>query len=301
MHNQHRRWHTPLLVQITAVIVASLLSIQVAVANDAAATPEQTNQTSRLPRVASINLCADQLLLEFADPAQILSLTNLSHNPSASIHVDKAIHYPVNTGIVEEILPLQPDLVLAGTFTSSYTLKLLRATGLRVEIIPIANSMSELMAALEQAAGWIQQEAKAKPVIAAMRKRLASLPAPLEPLPRAAIYDPRGYTVGRSSLRGEMLELAGWHNVAADKGIQSYGTLSLETVLKLDPDVLVESPYSAGTWSRAQALNSHPALRLRGLKADVITIPSSHTICGGAWSMDVIGKLLAARQALNEM
>lgn len=280
--------------------LACLLLAQLFLTTSHAAATDNTGNTTDLPRVASINLCADQLLLEIADPAQILSVTNLSHDPAASIHIDKANNYPANNGIVEEILPLQPDIVLAGTFTSRYTLKLLRATGIRIEIVPISNSMNELISTIEQVSIWLQQEARANVIIETMKQQLASLPQPTKPLPRAAVYDPRGYTVGRSTLRGEMLALAGWRNVAVDKGITSYGTLPLETILKLDPDVIVKSPYSEGTWSRAQALNSHPALRLGGLKAGVINIPSSQTICGGPWSTDVIHQLLDARLALTQ-
>ena len=36
-----------------------------------------------LPRIASINLCTDQLLLPLADPAQILGLSRFSHDALA--------------------------------------------------------------------------------------------------------------------------------------------------------------------------------------------------------------------------
>lgn len=248
-----------------------------------------------LPRVASINVCADQLLIELADPEQILSLTNLSQDPAASFHVERAKQYPINKGIVEEILPQQPDIVLAGPFTSRYTLQLLQNIGIRVETVSIANSMEAVIANLENVAGWIGQKERGQEITDVLRQGLAALPEPEHPLPRAAIYDPRGYTVGRASLRGEMLELAGWQNVASEKGIESYGTLELETILKLAPDVLIQSPYSADTWSRAQALNSHPALRTRGLKAPLIVIPSAQTICGGPWSLGVVHQLQDAR------
>ena len=45
----------------------------------------------KLPRIVSINLCADQLLMSFADDEQILSLSNLSHDAAGSYHVDKAL------------------------------------------------------------------------------------------------------------------------------------------------------------------------------------------------------------------
>lgn len=253
----------------------------------------------KLPRIVSINLCADQLLMSFADDAQILSLSNLSHEAAGSYLVEKARRFPINKGEVEEVLPLQPDLVIAGQFTSRYTLSLLKSVGLRVEQLPIANSMEELFQNLEKVADWTGHPARGQVIIAQLKSRLAALSTPVEPRPRAAVYDPNGYTVGATSLRGQALSLSGWHNVATDLGIDNYGSMALETLVSLSPDALIESPYSADSWSRAQAQNAHPAIKQRGLKARVITLPSAQTICGGPWTIDLVETLERERLAMS--
>jgi len=247
------------------------------------------------PRVASINTCTDQLLLTLADPTQIVSLTYLSHQEAASVHRDKALRYPTNTGTAEEVLALEPDLVLASTYTSKYTVQLLRRAGVRVETITIASSIEEVMSNVTQVGEWLEQSDTATGIVDDMKARLAQLPEVPHTRPRAAIYDPNGYTVGANTLRGQALELSGWHNAAADRGVQYYGTLALESLLTLDPDILVASPYSVDTWSRAQALNSHPALTQSGIDADLVHIPSAETICGGPWTVGVIEKLARVR------
>ncbi len=247
------------------------------------------------PRVASINNCTDQMALLLADPDQIVSLTFLSQQKVASVYRDKALSYPTNTGAAEEVLALEPDLVLAGAYTSKYTIQLLQKAGVRVETINIANSVEDVMLNVSMVGDWLEQRQVAEEIIDDMKTRLARLPDAPSVRPVAAIYDPNGYTVGANTLRGQMLELAGWHNAASDRGVLYYGTLSLESILKLDPDILVSSPYSAETWSRAQALNRHPALAQSGIGADVVHIPSAMTICGGPWSVDVIELLARER------
>ena len=264
-----------------------------------AARLDPVSADDKLPRLVSINLCADQLLMSFADDEQILSLSNLSHDAAGSYHVEKALQFPINKGEVEQVLPLQPDLVIAGQYTDRYTVNLLKSVGLRVEQLPIANSMEELFKNFEMVAQWTGHPSRGQATIEQFKSRLAALSQSEEPRPRVAIYDPNGYTVGAASLRGEALELAGWHNVATDLGIDGYGSMALETLINLDPDALVESPYSAETWSRAQAQNAHPAINQRGLKARVISIPSAQTICGGPWTIDVIEKLEQERVASN--
>jgi len=274
-----------LRLPVFSVLVFVLLTMQM----------RMTIAETVLPRIASINLCADQLLMSFADDSQILSLSNLSHERAASYYVERAREFPSNTGLVEEVLPLQPDLVLAGQFSSPYTLKLLRSVGLRVEQLPIANSIDDLYENFRKVAEWSGHPERGLQIIKQFKARILALSPPPEPRPRAAVYDPNGYTVGDNSLRGQALKLSGWHNVATDLGITSYGSMALETVISLDPDAFVASPYSAETWSRAQAFNSHPALKQRGLKAIDIIVPSAQTLCGGPWTIDFIETLEAQR------
>ena len=256
-------------------------------------------------RVASINLCADQLLLELAAPGQILSLSRLATDPAASHHVARAAGLPTNDGGAESVLALDPDVVLVGEYSDRYTVRLLEARGLDVRTLPLADSVEATLANLELVGGWIGREGAARDRVRDLRERLDAVEREKATAtgkgtrPLAAVYDPNGYTVGPSSLRGEMLARAGFANVAEQAGIEGYGSLALETLLRRAPDVLIDSPYSAGTWSRAQALATHPALRSRGLDPGVVTLASADTICGGPWTVDLIERLARERRAIE--
>ncbi|MES9971754.1 MAG: hypothetical protein ABW092_17100, partial [Candidatus Thiodiazotropha sp.] len=63
-------------------------------------------------RVVSVNLCSDQLLLMLAEPQQVASVSYLSRDPDSSFVADQASRYPLNHARAEEIIRLQPDLVL---------------------------------------------------------------------------------------------------------------------------------------------------------------------------------------------
>lgn len=65
-------------------------------------------------RVASIYLCADVLLVRLAERERIVSLTRFAADPALSPVADVARGIAVNRGRAEDILPLQPDLVIAG-------------------------------------------------------------------------------------------------------------------------------------------------------------------------------------------
>ncbi|MBX2824953.1 MAG: ABC transporter substrate-binding protein [Gammaproteobacteria bacterium] len=247
----------------------------------------------------SLNLCADQLIMQLADTEQILGLTELSRDEAGSYYFQRAQSLPVSNATAEELLALNPDLVVAGTYTTQHTVRMLTELGLRIETLPIANSVDQLLDNLEKMGDWLGQHQRARREIEEIKKRLASLTPSSGQRPLAAVYDPNGYTVGDQTLRGHMLTLAGWDNLAAQQGVQYFGSMSLETLIVNAPDAIVESPYSPGTWSRAQRLTRHPALGVQGINPKVITLPSRSTICAGPWTLDVIEQLQAERLMLE--
>ena len=63
------------------------------------------------PAVASINLCADQLVLALADPEQVLTVSWLSADPEESLFATAAARHTLNYGTAEELLRFHPDVV----------------------------------------------------------------------------------------------------------------------------------------------------------------------------------------------
>lgn len=256
-------------------------------------------RATELPKIASINMCTDQLVLLLAEPEQILSLSFLSHDPSGSYLYREARAYPTNRGDSEEMLSLQPDVVLVGQYSARHTVKLLSEQGLRIETLPIANSLDDLYANIVNVAKWVGHEGKGLKMVERLKARVIAQKKALSeettPNPTAAYYGANGYTVGPKTLRGQALELSGWTNAAAQHGIENFGALSLESLVKVAPQAIVDSPYSEGTYSRAQQLLKHPALQASGLDPMVIDIPSRQTICAGPWTVDMIELLFEKR------
>lgn len=267
------------------------------------------NVYASAPSVLSINLCSDQMVMLLAEPSQIKALSRLSKDSAGSYFHQQAQKFPQAETQAEDILPLAPDIVLTGPYTPRHTSALLAELGLRVESLKIANSLEDMFANMLLVGRILDQEVKAATIVESLRVRLSAINLRVDRLdsrmhnhgqsrPKAAVYDPNGYTVGPQSLRGEAMSLAGWHNVAQDRGIETYGVIHLEDLIKLAPAALIESPYSADTYSRGQMVAKHPALRQSGLNPMIVSLPSNQTICAGPWSIDVVAKLLEAREQL---
>lgn len=94
-------------------------------------------------RIASLNLCLDQILLNWLPPQKIASVTWLS----ADDHYRKAPlppHVYLNRGRAEELLRLDPDLILVGQFGAQRAAARLRDLGFNVVAIPDAYSLEQL-------------------------------------------------------------------------------------------------------------------------------------------------------------
>src|ERR1043166_5227005 len=91
---------------IGLILVCAIAAIEAAAPASAA----------ELPRIASINVCTDQLLLTLADPEQILGLSRYSRDRFQSWAAEDARRYRILSGGAEDVLVIRPDAVVASLF-----------------------------------------------------------------------------------------------------------------------------------------------------------------------------------------
>lgn len=245
-------------------------------------------------RVVSMNLCTDQLAMLLAAPGQLVSVSDLATDPRSSPMVEAAAGYPVNHGLAEEVFLLDPDLVLAGSFTTTATVAMLRRLGVPVLVVPPVFSIAEARAQIVEVGAALGRPAEAAALVRDLDAALA-VPAAPGPRPTAAIVGASFYAAGPQSLAGEVLDAAGFDNVVASLGLGSGGWVSLEELLMRDPDLLV-LPESYPGWSRAEELLHHPALAARGGAA--LVLPDRNWVCGTPALVANLDALVAARQAM---
>lgn len=243
-------------------------------------------------RVVSLNLCTDQMAMALAAPGQLVSVSALAADPRSSAMAEQATGFPANNGSAEAVVLLQPDLILAGTWTTQASISILQELGYRIERFAPVNSLAEARANITRMGALLGREAQADRMVAVMDERLETLRGATGPAPRAALYYALGNTAGPDSLPGEILSLAGFDNIAADLGIPFYGALPLETLVLQDPDlILIGRPY--GGHARATELLTHPALdraKLRSLDN------GANWVCEGPALLDAIADMVALRQ-----
>ncbi|MEW7977804.1 MAG: ABC transporter substrate-binding protein [Candidatus Sedimenticola endophacoides] len=248
-------------------------------------------------RVVSTNLCTDQLLLLLADERQIASVTHLAREPNSSFMAEAARGYPVNHDRVEELLALQPDLVVTGGHARTGTAALLDRLGYRVEHFPDAADLEGIRANIRRMASLLGRRARGEVVIGRMQRRIIAATTALPEKPLSALfYQPRGYTSGSGTLHDLALHLSGWRNVATEEGIRGFAPIDLERVLLARPVQLFTSTYAPGTDSLAQRQLRHPALRQLTAARPMIEIGYRYWICSGPMIAEAVERLARARR-----
>ena len=247
------------------------------------------------PSVVSINLCTDQLVLNVAAAEQILSVSWLAADADESMLADSAQQYALNYGTAEEIIRLDPDVVIAGKFTNPYTKSLLTTLGFNVIEVSPARSIADIEANLLLVGKAISRLDAAQTVVTRMRDRvnsLADISRGAAQIP-AVVIRPGGYTIERNSIAHELLELAGIEDLAITMGLDAWGSLSVETLLRADPQLLIVSSYKLDTASLANAWYSHPAITDLALQKSTVNMPVNYWSCGAPQSLDSVELLIS--------
>jgi iron complex transport system substrate-binding protein len=246
-----------------------------------------------LPRIASMNLCTDQLLITLADPAQILGLSRYSRDAWQSNAANDARHYPILSGGAEDILVLKPDIVVASLFDKRSTRELLKEKGLRLAEFAVPRNLDEAKVQIREMGEIVQHKDRAEAEIARLDAAMARA--------RRAVTDRhysvlalsrRGWVSGSDSLVSSLLSETGLFNAASDLGVALGGFASLEAIVNARPDFLLVSEDGDLAEDDGRAFLLHPALERFYPPSKRIVIPERLTVCGGVMLADALDVLV---------
>ena len=247
---------------------------------------------TELPRIASINLCTDQLLVTLADPEQILGLSPYSRDRARSWDAAKAAQFPKLSGEAEDVLVLRPDVVVAGRFTKRATRELLKEKGLRVVEFDAARSLDDVKKQIRQMGDLAKHPDRAAAEIQRMDTAIAHAREVVSRKPyRVLALSRRGWVSGGDSLTNSLLATAGLNNAAADLGYKLGGFASLEAIVSLRPDFLLVSEAGDFAEDEGRAFMLHPALERFYPASKRLVIPEKLTVCGGPRLSEALDRL----------
>ena len=274
------------------VVIAALATLVGVLLAPAAAAP---------PRIVSMNVCADQLLIPLADPEQILGLSRYSRDAWQSFAADDARRYPILSGGAEDVLVLGPDIVVAGLFDKRSTRELLKAKGLRLVEFSVPRNLDEVKAQIRQMGDLVGHPERADAQIARLDDAVArARQAVVRKAYRVLLLARRGWVTGTDSLLSSLLAETGLVNAAGDLGIGFGGFAPLETIVNLKPDLIVVSDASDRAEDDGRAFLLHPALERFYPPSRRIVIPDRLTVCGGVMLADALDRLISELKRVEQ-
>ncbi|BFM13112.1 hypothetical protein R50072_32650 [Simiduia litorea] len=254
--------------------------------------------------LVSVNLCVDQMLLRFAERDQITSVTYFADNPLMSPLALQAQGLHRNHGLVEEIIPLQPRLVLAGEYGAREAIELLLALGYPVVRVPLPQKLADIDAHLARMAEILDSPPALLSFSQHWQVRKAQLQAenrrtPNSAKPSALMLGPNHIAPGGGTLEDELLTLAGFQNWAVQQGIQGFASVNLEKLVLNPPDLLIVDQVAAEHFSVAHEVLQHPALARAMQKGDLAALPGNLSVCPAPNINALISTLIELRLGLK--
>ena len=244
-------------------------------------------------RVVSAFLCTDEYVFRLVPRNRIAALSYLAADthPVVSTIANEARGIPGVRASAEQVLAMHPDLVVTYENTNARQTQLLRRAGVDVLEVPWAQSLNDIRRITRMLGNRLGARVRAEALIRHMDSELAKARAvaPRPPV-RTLVYEPNGYaTVG--GVTDEILSAAGLHNIGAGAPLTRSGTLPVETVLSLAPDLLIFNGEHEQQPARADLILRHPALSALSAGTVIAYTSLVPLLCPGPWSADVLSPL----------
>jgi iron complex transport system substrate-binding protein len=232
-----------------------VLAISLAVCGAAEAAPPR--------RVASLNLCTDELLMMIAAPDQILSVTHLSQQQAESSLWRYARHYRKNDGSLVSVAGMRPDLLLTMGGGARDRSRIADRLGIKVADLPFPQSLDDIETGIRTVAAALGRQSRGAELIARMKALRAATP-------RHRVdtiwLGGGGRSIAAAGLGAQWMALAGF----AQRPLPG-DRVTLETLLVRPPKVLLRSDYRSGQYSGEQRWLAHPLARRTAMSRTVVT------------------------------
>ena len=127
-----------------------------------------------LPTLMSTNICADTLALSLAAPQQILSLSRQSQDAQRFSLAAQARQFPANEATAEDVLHLQPQVVLASRrWNARHQTALLQRHGVQIVTVPFPTDWEGIFSSTRKMGQALGREAAAQALLDSLSARLA--------------------------------------------------------------------------------------------------------------------------------
>lgn len=244
-------------------------------------------------RVASMNLSADEILVEILALERLVSVTRWADSDSGNIagRVPPKI-FRIQKADMEQLVALRPDLVVVSEYTDADFLKQLERSGMRHHRIEGLATLAGIRRAILDLGEAVGEPAAAERLVLAFDAKLQDLAQRLAGVKRPRVlYWSSGMSAGADTAIGALIECAGASNVGRELGLSGIVPPGAERAFVADPDAIL-----VGTWPRAvEAVTHDPLLgKSRAVRQGrIVSLPTSLLVALSHHSAEACWQLAA--------
>jgi iron complex transport system substrate-binding protein len=225
-------------------------------------------------RIVSGSIIADRVLAELCEPTRIAAVTDFGAEKSSFAHrLHGKSTLPSRAGI-ELVLAQKPDLYLVNNLVDPGYVARLREQGIAVFDLGHMRGVDTMLANVRTIGWLVGAPERGEAYAQALAGRLSRL-APVGDAARptglyVSVYGDKIFGGAARTSFHDVLTYAGLSDVAAARGLDGWPELSAESVLALDPEVLLTKPGMGAVLCRHSGLSQ---LRICRGEGRIIELP----------------------------
>lgn len=299
---EQRSRRSPVGVTLRRRVLLVLLGLWAAIA--------ATNARAAGPaRIVSTSPSITETLFALGLGDRVVGVSTYCRFPAAAMALPKVGSFLKPDA--ELIAALRPDLVIVHEIGAGLDRRL---SSLRIPFIVVERgTLASVFSSMRQIATAAGEPARADALIADVRRRLDAIRRANAARPHRRILFIIGRSPGRladliavgpGSYINELIQIAGGTNIMAIDGQPEYPRISMETVLRFDPDVIVDTvdmgdsdaerrrrqPINERLWSAYSTLAAVKTRRVHAATTDALVVPGPRVVDAAQWVADLLNE-----------
>ena len=218
-------------------------------------------------RLLTLSLGHDEIVAALIGADTVVGAGSFTSNETYSNVPTVFAHLPAVARDPEVVVALDPDLVIVSKFTKQDLVESIQSTGITVARTALESSAEGHETNIRLVAYMLGAEASAEVLIEDIRGRIEFIqsrtgrfigdkPTVLS----ISRFSDSISAAGGGSTEGGIIEQAGGINAAAEAGLEGFQTVSLESIVAINPDVIIITQPDPGAGELRDELLGDPAL-----------------------------------------
>jgi ABC-type Fe3+-hydroxamate transport system substrate-binding protein len=196
-------------------------------------------------RILTISTGHDEMIFGFANLNNIVGVTSFSQSPGGNIY-ELTKDMPTITSEIETIVAQNPDIVFADPYANPNLMQSLVELGITVVQTQLNNTSEGRINDILFAAYVLDELEGSMMLIDAINEQIEFIEfmksnigsSDLDQDILSVTYYDAYWAAGTGSTEGSIIELAGYNNIASEKGVESNNMITKESLIDMSPDVI---------------------------------------------------------------